>query len=109
LYVYAFVQLFFLTGLKVLIAIYNKTLKALSQLPSHAAYRQHTEQITKERLEIVTQEQEVDKIEAKLQAGLIEEVIKQAEVELTLVAKMKEWMPWEPLVGKAPPTQWQWP
>jgi hypothetical protein len=25
------------------------------------------------------------------------------------VAKMKEWMPWEPLVGKAPPTQWQWP
>ncbi|XP_062510940.1 NADH dehydrogenase [ubiquinone] 1 alpha subcomplex subunit 5-like [Corticium candelabrum] len=94
---------------EVLIGIYQKTLKALTRLPSDAAYRRHTEETTKQRLKIAEQEESVEQIEAKINAGQIEQIIEQAEVELSLVSRMKEWAPWDPLVGKAPPTQWEWP
>ena len=33
----------------------------------------------------------------------------QANDELSLAEKMKEWQPWETLQTEAPPDQWKWP
>lgn len=55
------------------------------------------------------QEPNREKLEKALNAGQLEEVIKQAEGELTLARKMLDWKPWEPLVQEPPEGQWKWP
>nr|KAI8750999.1 NADH dehydrogenase [ubiquinone] 1 alpha subcomplex subunit 5-like [Biomphalaria glabrata] len=69
-------------------------------MPSDAGYHKHNEQITYQRLHLVNSETDVQRLEEKINCGQIEEVIKQAERELSLARKMLEWKPWEPLVGK---------
>lgn len=78
-------------------------------MPKSAQYRVHTEQITKQRLSLVEQENDIPTLEKKLGAGQIEEVIKQAEDEFSLAKKMQEWQPWEPLQNPPPADQWKWP
>ncbi|GAA5848693.1 hypothetical protein JCM5353_000251 [Sporobolomyces roseus] len=91
---------------------YNGTLTLLQQIPASAVYRQSVESITKERLEAVTSlggqgsEQEIEQVEARIGAGLIEEVIEQARGELQLAGKMVEWKAWEDLEAPAAPGQW---
>ncbi|ODQ52404.1 hypothetical protein SAICODRAFT_30828 [Saitoella complicata NRRL Y-17804] len=92
----------------VLLEHYKNTLAALSELPSHAVYRQATEALTKHRQSIVEATESADEIEQKIGAGLIEEVILQAETELSLAKKMKEWKPWEALEEPAPKGQWEY-
>ena len=75
----------------------------------NAAYRKYTEQITDEKLSMVKAEPDVKKLEERLQGGQIEEVILQAENELSLARKMIQWKPWEPLVEEPPASQWKWP
>lgn len=89
--------------------LYEQTLKVLASMPQSAQYRIHTEQITKQRLGLVEQESDAPTLEQKLGAGQIEEVIKQAEDELSLAKKMQDWQPWEPLHTPAPESQWKWP
>ncbi|XP_071499073.1 NADH dehydrogenase [ubiquinone] 1 alpha subcomplex subunit 5-like [Diadema setosum] len=89
--------------------LYSKILASLQQIPKEASYRQYTEQIVNERLGVVQSENDVQKIESRLQSGQIEEVILQAEAELSLARKMADWKAWEPLAGDAPPGQWKWP
>ena len=91
-----------------LIQTYNKTLTALSRLPTHAVYRQATESFTKQRLAIVEGNEDVSQIENLIENGQIEELIIQAEDELKLIGKMEEWKPWEPLEVPIPEGQWQY-
>uniref|UniRef100_G3U3I8 NADH dehydrogenase [ubiquinone] 1 alpha subcomplex subunit 5 n=1 Tax=Loxodonta africana TaxID=9785 RepID=G3U3I8_LOXAF len=89
--------------------VYAKILEILQQMPKSAAYRKYTEEITNERLSKVNAEPDVKKLEDQLQSGQIEEVIFQAENELSLARKMVQWKPWEPLVEEPPANQWKWP
>ncbi|XP_070558694.1 NADH dehydrogenase [ubiquinone] 1 alpha subcomplex subunit 5-like [Ptychodera flava] len=89
--------------------LYGKCLAALQALPQTCAYRQNTETIVNERLNLVKTTSNVTELENKIGSGQVEEVILQADAELQLARKMAEWQPWEPLVGEAPAGQWEWP
>ncbi|XP_047418489.1 NADH dehydrogenase [ubiquinone] 1 alpha subcomplex subunit 5 [Sciurus carolinensis] len=89
--------------------LYTKILDVLEHIPKNAAYRKYTEQITNEKLGMIKAESDVKKLEDQLQLGQIEEVILQAENELSLARKMLQWKPWEPLVEEPPANQWKWP
>ncbi|ESO85247.1 hypothetical protein LOTGIDRAFT_196021 [Lottia gigantea] len=89
--------------------LYEKILATLSKMPQEAGYRKHTEALIKEREHIVKTEPDVAKVEAKINNGLIEELILQASRELSLSRKMLEWKPWQPLIEEAPTNQWKWP
>nr|XP_019596265.1 PREDICTED: NADH dehydrogenase [ubiquinone] 1 alpha subcomplex subunit 5-like isoform X1 [Rhinolophus sinicus] len=78
--------------------LHTKIFDVFEQIPENAAYRKYTEQITNENLGIVKAETDVKKLEDQLQGGQIEEVILQAENELSLARKMIQWKSWEPLV-----------
>lgn len=68
-------------------------------MPSNEAYRKYTEQITNERLNMVKEETDLQKLEHKLRP----------ENELSLTRKMLTWKPWEPLLEEPPVNQWKWP
>ncbi|NP_001013474.1 NADH dehydrogenase [ubiquinone] 1 alpha subcomplex subunit 5 [Danio rerio] len=89
--------------------LYVKILSCLQRIPQDAAYRKYTEQLISERFNHVKTEPDVGKLEKKINAGQIEEVIAQAEAELSLSRKMVEWKAWEPLIEEAPANQWKWP
>lgn len=57
----------------------------------------------------ILQSKDLAAIEEKIGCGQVEELIIQAQKELSLVEKMKTWKPWESLVQEAPPHQWDWP
>ena len=88
--------------------LYTKILDVFGHIPKNAAYKKYTEQITNEKLSMVKAEPDVKKLEEQLQGGQIEEVILQAENELSLARKMIQWKPWEPLVEEPPASQWKW-
>jgi NADH dehydrogenase (ubiquinone) 1 alpha subcomplex subunit 5 len=89
-----------------LIQLYSDTLSALKNLPEEAEYRKATESITQQRLQTVQNHQDIESIEKKIECGQIEELIVQAEDELSLISKMEEWKPWEGLAYPPPPSQW---
>uniref|UniRef100_A0A8D0HFD8 NADH dehydrogenase [ubiquinone] 1 alpha subcomplex subunit 5 n=1 Tax=Sphenodon punctatus TaxID=8508 RepID=A0A8D0HFD8_SPHPU len=89
--------------------LYTRIIAALQNIPKDAAYRKYTEQIVNDRLGLVNSEPDVQKLENKMNSGQLEEVILQAESELTLARKMVQWKPWETLVDEPPADQWKWP
>ncbi|KAL7630360.1 UNVERIFIED_CONTAM: hypothetical protein RMT77_013376 [Armadillidium vulgare] len=105
-----------LTGLKVvkyphrvLGVLYGKIERCLERFPEDAAYRKYTAEIISHRHNILKSEPDITKVEEKIGAGQVEELIVQAENELFLARKMLNWKPWEPLVKEPPPNQWKWP
>ncbi|KAJ3328108.1 hypothetical protein HDU93_001670, partial [Gonapodya sp. JEL0774] len=104
-----------LTGLAVhpnprpaLISLYQKTLAELSSIPPTALYRQSVTALTSHRLRIVESTEDLTKIEHEIAAGQVEELIQQAQDELGLVGKVKEWKVWEELEEKEPEKQWEY-
>lgn len=87
-------------------ALYKATLAELEGFPSDSVYRKAVHNLTTARLAVVEAEEVVEKMEAQIGCGLIEEVVIQADEELQLVKKMKEWKVWEPLQDKSNPDQW---
>lgn len=88
--------------LPTLLGIYQSTLSSLqTKIPEGVVYRQSAEAITQHRMSIVEKhagkdgaeggEKAVEGIEKELDLGRIEEVIKMAEGEKSLVDKMAEW------------------
>jgi NADH dehydrogenase (ubiquinone) 1 alpha subcomplex subunit 5 len=105
-----------ITGLNVakhpqlsLTVLYEKILYSLEKMPDQAAYKQHTKKLVETRLDLVKAIKDVEQLEAKINSGQIEEVIKEAENELILARSMLEWKPWEKLIAQAPKDQWKWP
>ena len=93
----------------VLARIYSKNLRALAKMPTDYPYRKYTEAIVNERAAFVKSEPNVAELEKKIGMGQIEEVLIQAENELSLTRKILEWKAWEPLETQPPPNQWKWP
>jgi NADH dehydrogenase (ubiquinone) 1 alpha subcomplex subunit 5 len=86
--------------------LYNDTLAALERLPEEAEYRRAVEKTTRHRLQIVRDEPDTGAIERKIDCGQIEELVTQAEDELSLIPKMEQWKPWEALAQPPPASQW---
>ncbi|KAH9309260.1 hypothetical protein KI387_037171 [Taxus chinensis] len=80
---------------QVLISLYNKTLKEVQIIPPNVPYRKHVEAFTNHRLKVCQEEQDWEIIEKRIACGQVEELIEDANSELTLIPKMAEWKPWE--------------
>ncbi|CAN6663735.1 hypothetical protein TRVA0_035S00826 [Trichomonascus vanleenenianus] len=91
-----------------LIALYEATLKEVSALPQTSIYRQSVENLTKARKEAVESSQTAEQVEQKIGAGLIEEILIQANEELSLIKQMAEAKPWEELIEAPEPGQWEY-
>lgn len=70
---------------QVLIQLYRKTLEDVKAAPSTSAYRQNVEAITKWRLSVCEATHSHKEIEMAIEAGIIEEIIDQAKMELELL------------------------
>lgn len=90
-----------------LIALYNNTLKVLqTEFPENSVYRQSVEQMTKNRLEIVETTEITEQIENQIGGGLIEEIVVQANDELSLAKELGKLKVWEELEEKPLEDQW---
>ncbi|KAG7099246.1 hypothetical protein E1B28_001109 [Marasmius oreades] len=95
--------------LSALAQVYESTLTALNNIPTTSVYRQGVEALTLRKLSIVkTANGDITAVEKQLEEGQIEESLHIAEDELSLVGKMAEWKPWEPLEEKPEPGQWEY-
>lgn len=94
------------TPRKTLVDLYQQTLTVLGGMPATSTYRKQTEYITKERLDLVNAEEDVLKLEQKINCGQIEEVILQAKDELSLSQQIQDWKIWESPDTTAPAGQW---
>ncbi|KAL7667274.1 Uncharacterized protein ABC855_g937 [[Candida] zeylanoides] len=90
-----------------LIALYSHTLKFLDEkFPKDSIYKQSVEALTKNRLAIVEAEEITENIESKIGGGLIEEIIVQANDELTLARDLAGLKCWEELEEAPLDDQW---
>ncbi|XP_047329443.1 probable NADH dehydrogenase [ubiquinone] 1 alpha subcomplex subunit 5, mitochondrial [Impatiens glandulifera] len=78
----------------VLIGLYTKTLKEIQGVPEDEGYRKAVESFTKHRLKVCQEEHDWEVIEKRIGCGQVEELIEEAQDELTLIDKMIEWNPW---------------
>ncbi|KAI3929934.1 hypothetical protein MKW98_004088 [Papaver atlanticum] len=79
---------------EVLISLYKKTLNEIKAVPEDEGYRKAVESFTTNRLRVCEEEEDWEQIEKKLACGQVEELIEEAQDELTLISKMIEWDPW---------------
>ncbi|OBA17013.1 hypothetical protein METBIDRAFT_80181 [Metschnikowia bicuspidata var. bicuspidata NRRL YB-4993] len=90
-----------------LISLYNLTLQVLEKkFPKESVYRQSVEQMTKNRLQIVENNEISEQIENQIGGGLIEEIVVQAHDELTLANELGLLKAWEELEHKPLDDQW---
>lgn len=90
-----------------LIQLYNHTLEVLEHsFPPHSIYKQSVKALTNSRLKIVQEEEITENIENKIGAGLIEELLIQANEELNLANELSALKVWEELEEKPSDDQW---
>ncbi|GAB9465550.1 hypothetical protein Gpo141_00002956 [Globisporangium polare] len=82
-----------------LIKIYQKTLQEVKVLPEDAVYRTSVERITNYRLKVVLGNEDEHVIEKEINMGQLEELIEQAEDELSVIPVYLENKLWEPPVS----------
>ncbi|KAG6429485.1 probable NADH dehydrogenase [ubiquinone] 1 alpha subcomplex subunit 5, mitochondrial [Salvia hispanica] len=80
---------------EVLIGLYSKTLEEIKAVPEDEGYRKAVETFTRHRLKVCQEEEDWETIENKLGCGQVEELIEEAQDELTLIGRMIEWNPWD--------------
>lgn len=73
---------------EVLIGLYSKTLEEIKAVPEDEGYRKAVESFTRHRLTVCQEEEDWENIEKKLGCGQVEELIEEAQDELTLIGKM---------------------
>lgn len=83
-----------------LISVYSSILKEITAVPEDAQYRKNVERMTRDRLAVVVDTEDVEAIEEKIGFGQVEELHEQAVRELNLIPKMIEWRAWELPEGK---------
>nr|XP_051715420.1 NADH dehydrogenase [ubiquinone] 1 alpha subcomplex subunit 5-like [Oryctolagus cuniculus] len=87
----------------------TKLRDGLEQTRRSAAYRKYTEQVTSQKLSVVKVESGIKKLQDQLWDGQIEELILQAEEDLSLARQMMQWQQGE-LRAQDPPAnlrKWQ--
>lgn len=90
-----------------LISLYSHTLMVLKdKFPETSIYRQSVEALTRNRLKVVEGSEIVEEIENKIQGGLIEEIVIQANDELNLANELAGLKCWEELEEKPLDDQW---
>lgn len=100
-----------------LVSTYTHTLNVLKGLPESAVFRQSSEAVTQQRLDIVKEamtptsretvygsEAAIDRVVAAIDAGLIEEIVDQANDEFHLATKMIDWKPYVSFFAAHSPT-----
>lgn len=99
-----------LTGLKVqpgardiLLKLYKQTFEALEEIEEGTPYRKWVEKFTTYRVNIIKEEEDIFKIEEKIDCGQVEQLIMDAEHELDLIPKMAKQKPWEKPKWHNPP------
>lgn len=89
--------------------LYEKIIQTLVKFPAESVYRQHSEPMYRQKLDLVKSTEDVKKLEELLGDAHIEESLDQADRELSLTRDMMKWRVWEPLEEEAPKNQWTWP
>ena len=69
----------------------------IGKLPSESVYKSSTETLIKSRLKTLEDSSSISQFEEKIGAGIVEELIEDAQGELVLVEKMAQYKPWESL------------
>ena len=71
-----------------LMKTYKDILNAVKIVPEDAQYRKNVELLTRHRLKVVTEEEDLTRIEERIGMGQVEELHVQAVRELNLIPKM---------------------
>lgn len=80
---------------EVLIGLYNKYLAELQVIEPTSPYRKLVENMTRERLRIVEENEDIAKIEELIDNGQVEELIQEAMEDIKEVPWWAEHKPWE--------------
>merc|ERR1719201_2419242 len=81
---------------------YAKILEDVRAIPETAAVRQDLEQTTRHKLQMVMDNDSIEKLEQKLDGIIVEELIDEAEDQLDLIQNVLEHKPWESEKSKIP-------
>ncbi|CBK21264.2 subunit NDUFA5 [Blastocystis hominis] len=79
----------------VLIELYDKTLENVKKIPANTEYRKNVEAFTKYRKNVVEQNEDIKTIERIIGCGQVEELVEQANDELSLIEDYYQYRIWE--------------
>ena len=78
-----------------LMKLYYLILQEVQKLPDEYGYKYYCREMTRYRMKVVDENENVRDIEAKIAMGIAEELIYAAHNEIKLLRIMHKWRPWE--------------